>query len=375
MTGIDLGKYPYEELEGIKKAILAKFPSIIDLSIGTPVDPVPHIVADSVYSAPFDYSGYPQSAGSTELLYAAKSWLERKFGLKISNDQLAACVGTKEFISSVVGFLKSLSPDKKYVLYPVPSYPTYRVSAILAGLNPVGVPVIKGTLQLDELPAEIRQKTLCVFVNSPSNPSGELGNLKEVLDWAKNNDVIVLSDECYIDFVWEKKSVSALQFGSDNLISLFSLSKRSNMAGLRVGFYAGDGSIVQHLKELRKHAGLMIPGPCQTAGIAALSDESHVETQRFRYKKRLKTMVQFLNKLGLKCSMPEATFYIWLNVKEFCQENLGVSRGYDWAFTQHFAERFGALVSPGSFYEVNSEHVRIAMVVRDNQLAELVDRV
>jgi len=207
-------------------------------------------------------------------------------------------------------------------------------------------------------------RALMVWVNSPSNPTGGLDDLKYAADWGRKNNVPVFSDECYTEFTWSTSSQSILQHGLDGVIAVHSLSKRSNLAGVRVGFYAGDAEIVEYLKEVRKHAGFMVPGPAQAAGVAALDDDEHVTLQRDRYRSRLENMASVLGKWsGIDIGMPDGGFYLWFDAEDA------------WAFTEKLAREGGALVSPGDFYGTGgSRHVRVAVVQPDAKLRLVADR-
>jgi aspartate/methionine/tyrosine aminotransferase len=165
--------------------------------------------------------------------------------------------------------------------------------------------------------------------------------------------VPVFSDECYAEFTWDGPLRTVLTSGLRGVVAVHSLSKRSNLAGLRLGFYVGDPELVDYLREVRKHVGLMVPGPVQLAGVAALADDTHVEAQRDRYWNRLVRMQQILGKLGVEADLPGGGFYLWAEAP-----------GRDaWAFTDRMANEGGALVSPGDFYgTAGAGHVRIAMV-------------
>jgi aspartate/methionine/tyrosine aminotransferase len=175
----------------------------------------------------------------------------------------------------------------------------------------------------------------------------------------------VLSDECYVEFTWDGPGRTILSEGTEGVLALHSLSKRSNLAGLRVGFYAGDAELVHYLSEVRKHAGFMVPGPVQAAAAAALGDDVHVEEQRERYLGRLSLMRDALVSLSVECELPAGAFYLWARAPH----------GDAWKLATELAERGGALVSPGDFYgATGAEHVRIAVVQPDDRLALVADR-
>jgi aspartate/methionine/tyrosine aminotransferase len=239
------------------------------------------------------------------------------------------------------------------------------MGAILAGLRPLAVPMnAEGHMDFTSLSQDDIDRALMLWVNSPSNPTGGLDDLKYAADWGRKNNVPVFSDECYTEFTWATSSQSILQHGLDGVIAVHSLSKRSNLAGLRVGFYAGDAEIVEYLKEVRKHAGFMVPGPAQAAGVAALDDDEHVTLQRDRYRSRLEYMATTLSKWsGIDIGMPDGGFYLWFDAEDA------------WSFTERLAREGGALVSPGDFYGAGgSRNVRVAVVQPDAKLRLVAER-
>ncbi len=160
------------------------------------------------------------------------------------------------------------------------------MGATLAGCRAVAVPPrADGTLDLDAVDDADAARALCLWVNSPANPSGQLDDLAAAAAWGRARGVPVLSDECYVEFTWDGPPRTILEHGTEGVLAVHSLSKRSNLAGVRAGFYAGDAELVEYLREVRKHAGLMVPGPVQAAAVAAWADDAHVDEQRPRYRR------------------------------------------------------------------------------------------
>jgi aspartate/methionine/tyrosine aminotransferase len=203
-----------------------------------------------------------------------------------------------------------------------------------------------------------------LWVNSPSNPTGALSDLDGAAAWGRRHGVPVFSDECYVEFTWRGDPRTILETGTDGVVAVHSLSKRSNLAGLRVGFYAGDRDIVGYLKEVRKHVGMLVPGPAQAAGEAALADDAHVAEQRDRYLRRLQRMAHILSSWsGLDVPLPDGGFYLWFDA------------GDGWAFAERLAREGGALVSPGDFYGLGgSNNVRVAVVQTDERIERVAER-
>ena len=344
--------YPYDRLDAFK-ALGARLPGgLVDLSIGTPCDPPPRAVVDALASSDAE-RGYPASIGSVALREAFSRWISRRFAVDLPVAQIAACVGSKEFVATLPQWLHLRSPRRDTVLYPAVSYPTYEMGATLAGCRAVAVECDDvGRLRLDSIAPADAERALVLWVNSPSNPTGALDDLGAAAAWGRAHGVPVVSDECYAEFTWNGPARSILQHGTHGVLALHSLSKRSNLAGLRVGAYAGDADLVAYLSEVRKHVGMMVPGPAQAAGVVALDDDDHVIEQRRSYRERLETMATVLTSWsGAEITLPDGGFYLWFRV------------GDAWAYAERLAEQGGALVSPGEFYGPQSaDFVRVAVV-------------
>jgi succinyldiaminopimelate transaminase len=364
-----LPPYPYDRLAGLAKVAEAHEGGMVDCSIGTPNDPPLPTVIEALASSGTE-RGYPASAGSPQLREAAAAWLVRRFALEAA-PTLAACVGTKELVASVPHLLRLRTPERDTVLYPAVSYPTYAMGAELAGCRAVPVPVPAGRaggLDLDAIAPDDAARALLLWSNSPSNPTGGLGDLGAEAAWGRAHGIPVFSDECYTEFTWDGPPRSVLQHGSDGVVAVHSLSKRSNLAGVRVGFYAGDPELVEFLRAVRQHAGLMVPGPAQAAGVAALSDDEHVEVQRARYGERLAFLAGVLGDYGCPVALPEGGFYLWVP--------LPAGRWSDaWFMAEALATDGGLLVSPGDLYgEDGAGHVRVAVVQPRERLALVGER-
>jgi len=362
--GFEPPPYPYDRLDAFQKIAAEHDGGIVDLSIGTPCDPPPDAVIAALGGSGSE-RGYPASIGSEALRRSIARWMGRRFAIDVPVSRIAACIGTKEFVATTPKYMKLRRPNRDTVLYPAVAYPTYEMGAILAGLRPVPVPVLAdGRLDLASISEDDASRALMLWSNSPSNPTGLLDDLSVVAEWGRGRGVPVFSDECYTEFTWDGGSRSILQHGLDGVVAVHSLSKRSNLAGVRVGFYAGDAEIVEYLREVRKHAGFMVPGPAQAAGVAALDDDDHVSVQRDRYRLRLEMMARVLSRWsGLEIGLPEGGFYLWFDAEDA------------WDFTERLAREGGALVSPGDFYgSGGSRHVRVAVVQPDAKLRLVAER-
>lgn len=365
MSGFEPPVYPYERLVGAKEKADAHPGGVVDLSIGTPCDPPPPEVVRALASSGAE-RGYPASVGSAPFRDAAAAWMANRIGVHVPPTDLAACVGTKEFVGTLPQWLHLRRPDRDTVLYPAVSYPTYEMGATLAGCRAVAVPVDERfRLDLGAIAEEDAARALVLWVNTPGNPAGQVDDLAAAASWGREREVLVASDECYVEFTWSGRPQSILQHGSEGVLALHSLSKRSNLAGVRAGFYAGDAEVVRYLSEVRKHVGLMMPGPVQAAATVALSDQAHVDAQRERYRARLERMRQILGQLGVDAPMPEGGFYLWAHAPG----------GDAWGFTDQLAADAGALVSPGDLYGAAGDgYVRVALVQPMERLELVADR-
>lgn len=364
-AAFELPRYPYDRLDELRIVADSHVGGCVDLSVGTPNDPTPELILRAMATSQ-SAGGYPPSTGSMEFRTSAARWLERRFSVAVSPDAVAACVGTKEFIAGVSHWLRLYRPDRDTVLFPAISYPTYAMGADLAGARhvPVAVDPHNG-LDLDSISASDAARAICIWVNSPANPTGGLDDLGAVAKWGREHDVPVFSDECYADFTWDGPPRSILEHGIDGVVAVHSLSKRSNFAGARVGFFAGDSDLVHFLAEVRKHSGLMVPGPVQDGAIAAYGDEDHVERQRKIYCSRLEMMRDILNSADFQVAMPRGGFYLWVESPE----------KDSWATTRRLATEIGLLVSPGEFYgNMGAGYVRMAMVQPTHRLELVAQR-
>ena len=358
--------YPYDRLKGIA-ALAEDHPGgMVDCSIGTPCDPPAVAVLDALSSSGTE-RGYPTSQGSEAFRGAITDWLARRFAVAVKEVDVAGCIGTKEMVASTAHYLSLRDPTKSAVLFPAISYPTYAMGATLAGLEPIPVPLVQGHLDLESISDEVAARALLLWSNSPSNPTGALDDLHAAATWGRQHGVVVCSDECYADFTWERDPETILSSGLEGVMAVHSLSKRSNLAGVRAGFYTGDPALVEYLRVVRQHAGLMIPGPVQAAAAVAYADDLHVEVQRTRYVERLELVAAGLTAAGFPVELPEGTFYLWIPVPERLADG--------WALADELARRAGLLVSPGELYgDAGRRFARLAVVQPTDRLVLALDR-
>jgi len=362
-TGHALPEFPWDRLAPYAETARAHADGIVDLSIGTPVDPTPPLVTAALAAAA-DAPGYPYAAGTSALREAATSWMRRRLSVDCPPDQVLPTIGSKELIA-LLPFLLGL---RGRVLFPALAYPTYDVGARLAGCEPVPVPLVDGLLDLGALDALADGASL-LWANYPANPHGRVADRAHVaalVAWARSRHVLLASDECYAELAWDAPFTSALAVdGTTGVLAVHSLSKRSNAAGLRAGFVAGDADVVARLLAIRRHAGFLVPAPVQAAMAAALDDDAHVEAQRGVYAARRDALRPAAEKAGLVVEHSEGGLYLWAS-----------HPSYDdcWALVRALSAR-GILVAPGEFYgAAGVRHVRIALTATDERVAAAASR-
>lgn len=355
-----LPAFPWDALAPAAKLARAHPGGIVDLSVGTPVDPVPAIIRDALAAAA-DSPGYPATAGTAAVRAAAAGWLARRHGVTIDPDAILPVIGTKEFIAWLPTLIGCGPGD--IVSFPELAYPTYDVGARLAGARPVAA---DGLTSLGPEPVRL------AWLNSPANPTGRVlpaQHLRRVVSWARERGTVIASDECYIELGWETTPLSVLhpdvcEGSHAGLLAVHSLSKRSNLAGYRAGFVAGDPALVAGLLEVRKHAGMMVPAPIQAAMTAALSDDSHAADQRARYAARRARLRPALEAAGFVISHSEAGLYLWASHPDLdCSGSVSRLAG------------LGILVAPGLFYgAAGRQHVRVALTATDERIDAAISR-
>lgn len=333
----------------------------IDLSVGAPVDPTPEVIRAALVGA-VDAPGYPVTEGSVELRSAIVGYLERRAGVRCLNAQMVLpTIGSKEVISQLPAFLDLGEDD--VIAIPDLGYPTYEIGALASRSQIVRY--------LD--PCEVDTTGVAVmWLNSPSNPEGRIltgADLRRVLVRARSTGTLVVSDECYLEFGWTSEPVSILHpdvcdDGTAGILICSSLSKRSNLAGYRAGFLAGDQTLLAGLLEYRKHMGQMVPAPVQAAMVAALNDDDHVAVQRERYLNRRIALRPALEAAGFVIDHSEGGLYFWVRrTGETC-----------WEIAEWFAQR-GVIAVPGEIYgESGRDHVRLTITVNDRDIAGAVVR-
>lgn len=356
-----LPDFPWDTIADARARAAAHPGGLCDLSVGTPVDPVPQVAVDALAASAASWAGYPTTWGTPALRSAIRGYLERRWGASgVTDREVLPVIGTKELVAWLPTLL-GVGPGEA-VMFPTTAYPTYEVGARLAGAEPV---------PCDD-PAEVaRIRPRLVWINSPANPHGAILDRSATAAWvdaARAAGAVLASDECYGEFAWDAEPVSVLDdavCGGDHtgLLSVMSLSKRSNVAGFRAGWVAGDAAVVTELLGVRKHAGMMVPGPIQDVMVALLGDQAHVEEQRGRYLRRRELLRPALERAGFRLDHSEGSLYLWAS----CDED---SRATVAALAD-----LGILVAPGDFYgTAGARHVRIALTASDDRVAEAARR-
>jgi succinyldiaminopimelate transaminase len=356
-----LPDFPWDLLAPAKARAAAHPDGIVDLSMGTPVDPVPAVVQEALRLAS-DAPGYPLTAGTVALREAIVRWVVSASGFP-GNLGVLPTIGSKELVAWLPTLL-GIGPGDVVVI-PSVCYPTYEVGARLAGAT-----VVRADSLLAVGPS---LHIKLIWVNSPSNPTGAVlptPHLAKVVEWARARGAVVASDECYLTLGWsaEAAPVSILDpavcgGSAEGVLAVHSLSKRSNLAGYRAGFVAGDPALVGELLAVRRHAGMLMPQPVQAAMVAALEDEASASAQRARYAARRSVLWEALRGAGFRIDHSEAGLYLWATRDDDC-----------WSTVDWLARR-GILVAPGEFYgPTGTRHVRVALTVTDERVAAAASR-
>lgn len=353
-----LPDYPWDAMDPFREVANAHPDGIVDLSIGSPVDPTPEIIRDALARAT-DAHAYPLTVGTPALREAIVSWFERRRGVSgLDVNSVLPTIGSKELVAWLA-FMLGLG-EGNVVVHPRASYPTYEIGALISGARAIA----------SDDPEEWPQETRLVWLNSPGNPDGQvwgLEQLRRAVTRARELGAIIVNDECYAELGWESpwdsnRIPSILDphvVGNDftGVLSAYSLSKQSNMAGYRAAFVAGDSALIAHLANIRKHAGMIMPAPLQEAMVVALGDDAHVEEQRHRYRSRRDLLVPAVKAAGFKIHRSEAGLYLW------------ATEGVDsWESIAALAE-MGILAGPGHFYGSHyPQFVRFSLTASDERI-------
>lgn len=360
-TPLVLPDFPWDALAPYGTIARTHPDGFVDLSVGSPVDPTPHIIRETLASAT-DAHAYPTTTGTVQLREAIVEWFERRRGvIGLTVDHVLPTIGSKELVA-LLPLLLGLGKND-VVVHPSVAYPTYAIGAAMVGATAVA----------SDNPAEWPENTALVWLNSPGNPDGrvaDISQLRAAVARARELGAVIASDECYAELNWNgpDPTPSILDpevIGDDrsSVLAVYSLSKQSNLAGYRAAFVAGCSALIAELLAVRKHAGLIAPGPVQEAMVTALRDEAHVAHQRELYRARRAKLLPALERAGFHIDDSVAGLYLWATKNEDSWQTVG-----DLAHS-------GILVVPGSFYgEEPARHVRIALTASDDTIADAVAR-
>lgn len=369
--GLSLPDYPWDAMAPYKAIAARHKNGAVDLSMGTPVDSTPNVVREALIKSS-NAPGYPGAHGTASLREAIAQWFTRRRGVENLNLQsIMPTVGSKELIAWLP-FMLGLGPQD-VVVRPKIAYPTYDIGATLCGARSVACD------SLEELDPALLRRVRLVWINSPGNPTGQVHDaqaMKTIVAQAREIGAVVASDECYAELGWDSWDMDSggkrvpcildpeVSDGStQGLLSLYSLSKQSNLAGYRAAFVAGDDKIMASLINTRKHAGMIVPSPIMAAMEAALNDEEHVGIQKAAYRRRREILLPALQDFGLNVEHSEAGLYLW------------ATAGQDTWQTVQFLAELGIIVGPGSFYGRAGEgYVRFSITGSDERVASAAER-
>lgn len=373
--GLDLPEYPWEAVAPYRRTAAQHPDGAVDLSIGTPVDPTPLLIQDALAAAA-DAHGYPTTHGTLALRESIVGWYARRRAVPgLDPQQVMPTVGSKELVAWLPLLLGLRVGD--VVVRPSTAYPTYDIGAQIAGAQPVAAD------DLDELDPETRTRVRLVWLNSPSNPTGAVDDaehMRRVVEQARELGAVVASDECYAELGWRRwdreqggepipSVLDPRVSGGDltRLLSVYSMSKQSNLAGYRAAFIAGDPALMANLVNSRKHAGMIVPAPVQAAMRTALDDDAHVIAQKALYRDRRERLTEAVRAFGLSIEHSEAGLYLWCRRESATVQDT-------WSLVGELAE-LGIVVGPGVFYgEAGAGHIRIALTATDERIDAAVQR-
>ncbi len=374
--------YAFAEVDKLVAELKKRCIEVIDFGVGDPLDPTPELVRNKVKTAVDDFAtaGYPSYIGSEEYRTACAEWMKRRFGISLDADQeICSTIGSKE---AIFNFPKAFIDPGDTVIIPSPGYPPMKTGTLFAGGKAYFVPLLEENgflIDFESIPEQVAKEAKIIWLNYPNSPTGVVASKKyyrELVKWAHKHDIIIAADEgCYIDIYFDEKPHSILEVESEGIITFYSLSKRNNMTGYRVGFVAGDKRIVSAFKQLKTNIDSGTPNFIQAAAIAALNDDEHIEQMRTIYGLKRDIIVSALREVGMESNPPAATFYLWqktpnnLSSQDFARALL--------------ADKIAIVVTPGSWISDVCEggvnpgegFVRFALVPTLKQVEEAACRI
>ncbi|HEV7564945.1 MAG TPA: succinyldiaminopimelate transaminase [Microbacteriaceae bacterium] len=364
MALAQLPDYPWDLMVPYAERARTHAGGVVDLSIGSPVDPTPELIRAALAEAT-DAHAYPQTVGTPALREAIVEWFARRRGVDgLTPANVLPTIGSKELVAWLP-FMLGLG-EGDVVVQPRAAYPTYAIGASIAG----------ATSFASDDPAEWPEETKLIWLNSPGNPDGrvlDVSALRAAVARARELGAVIASDECYAELGWDGRWANervpsildprVIEGNRRNVLAVYSLSKQSNLAGYRAAFVAGCRTVIDKLVTVRKHAGMMLPAPLQAAMVAALGDDAHVAAQRELYLQRRAVLKPALEAAGFRIDHSEAGLYLW------------ATEGRDaWETVGRFAD-LGIVVGPGVFYgDFYPQHVRLSLTATDERIGAAVER-
>ncbi|MEZ0323688.1 MAG: succinyldiaminopimelate transaminase [Hydrogenothermaceae bacterium] len=374
----NLKNYPMEELNKIKASLKERGIKIYDFGTGDPREPTPDFIRKALIESVSVISQYPSVAGRKDLRDTISKYFERRFSVKLNPDtQIIPSAGSKEAIFHFPLVFIDSESDKKRVIFGTPAYPVYERGTLYAGGIPTSIKLREEDrflLRLDKVEKSILEETKIVWINYPHNPTGAIADpeyLKDVINICREYNIILCSDECYVEIYFEEKPHSVLEFGLENVVVFHSLSKRSGMTGYRSGFIAGDENIISTYRRERANFGVASPDFIQMAAKSAWEDDLHVEERNRIFREKRDLFIDFLDRLGIEYLHPKATFYIWIKspsnipakdyVKKLLENGIIVSIGENFCSSQEISDE-----------NCESQYFRIALVPTVDECKEAI---
>jgi succinyldiaminopimelate transaminase len=363
--------YPFVRIEEAKRRKAAEGVRIFDFGMGDPREPTDPLIKRALTAALDETSGYPAAVGLPELRDAIAAWAARRFGVELDPErELIPTYGSKEAIFLFAQVVLDTGSGKDVVLLPDPAYPVYERGARFAGAEVRSVPLLADHDFLPDLDAvddETWARASLLWLCYPNNPTGAVAPLsfyEQLVERAREHDVLVCSDEAYSELWFDEPPASALQVGDRRNVVVFNtLSKRSSMTGYRCGFVAADEGVIESLRKFRPNVGTAPQVFVQRAAVAAWNDEEHVERNRALYGRKRRLFIELFERKGLRLSGSRATMYLWLEVP-------------DGESSEHFAAgllEHGVVVAPGAYFgDAGEGYVRFALVPTEEECAEAV---
>jgi len=355
-----LPEYPIVRVERAKTALIEAGRAVFDFGTGDPLEPTPPFICDALRDGLPDVCRYPDPKGDLALRHAAADYLARRFDVVLDPaTQILATFGSKEAIFHLPFAFLDAASGHDVVVHPTPGYTVYESGTLFAGGRAHGVPLVPANRFLidpEALPREVRDRLTLLWINYPHNPSGALAPrdyLRRLSGFAAQSNVIVCSDECYVDIYSGERPSSILEFGTKNVLALFSCSKRSGMTGYRTGFIAGDPNLISLYSRLRPHLGVAAPVFVERAAAAAWKDDAHADARRELFAEKRALFTDFFAEAGIELEGGDATFFLWFKVPG----------GDEVAYCQRLLDEQGIVLIPGSYFGPGGEgFARVALV-------------